>query len=227
MVATATHQVLYNKYKQLLIDPKKFFSSAKKEHTFHPAIFFLVVLTVVSAVINIIITIPLILQSMGSFTSVTWAAQLLTLLYLPIYAVVQAILATAIMFGILYLLKTKHNTFVTNFKIIAYTHTIGLVYAVVGTILVLAVESLTGQSVNDLLVAVFSGALASTSAMAIIYLILAIPLTIASWVHILWAMMHGLTSEYNIKSHSAVLLSITSLLVSFFILVFGLSLIPV
>ena len=225
MVSKATHIVLYNKYKKLLLDPKKFFTATKKEHSIHPAIFFLVILILVTSIINIIITLPLLLQGLGSFATVTWGAQLLTLLYLPVFAIVSASLSAAIMFGILYLFKTKHNTFVSNFKIVAYTHTIGLIYGIVGTILVLGAEILTGQSINEMLLAVFSGSFASASAMAIIYLVLAIPLTIASWVHILWAMSYGLTGEYDIKNHSAVLLSIIALLLSFFILVIPLSLI--
>ncbi|MAG60511.1 hypothetical protein CL619_01870 [archaeon] len=223
MTSKAVHQVLYNKYKQLLLDPKNFFAVARKEHSFHPAIFFLVILTIFTTIINIIITIPLMLQGIGSFSTVTWAAQFLTLLYLPMYAVVQAVLATLIMFAILFLFKTKYNKFVSNFKIVAYAQTISLIYTVVGTVFVLAAEILTGQSINEMLLAVFSGSLATASAMAILYLILAIPLTIASWVHTLWAMMYGVIGEYDIKKHSAVLLSITSLLLSFLILVFALT----
>lgn len=227
MVSKATHLVLFDKYKQLLLNPKGFFNAVKKESSYHPAIFFLVVLILTTTIINILITLPLILQGIGSFASVTWAAQLLTLIYLPIFAIIQVSLAALIIFGILALFKIKHNTYTSNFKIVAYTHTISLVYSIVGTFLVLGAEILTGQSVNDMLVAVFSGALASASAMAIIYLLLAIPLTIASWVHTLWAMMYGFTREYDLKKHSAVLLSIFSLLFSFFILLFVISQIPV
>lgn len=227
MAQKGVYSILFEKYQSLLVKPKHFFHEVKKEHTYHPAMFFLISLILVSSIINILITLPLMIQKIGSFVGVTWPAQLLTILYLPIYGVVQASLIALIIFVILTLFKVKHNKYLTNFKVVAYTQTISLIYAIIGTVLVLAVELLTSQSINEMLYAVFSGSLASASAMAIVYLFLAIPLTIISWVHTLWAMMHGFTEYYDLKKVSAVLLSIFSLLASFFVLMTIITQIPV
>lgn len=219
MTKKATHTILTEKYISLLKDPKHFFTKVKKEHSIHPALFFAVTLTIFGGIINILITLPLLLQKIGSFQTVTWIAQLLTLVYLPIYTVIYAALAAVIILAILHLLKVQHNSFQTNFKIVAYTQTISIIYAICGTILVLAAELITGQSINTMLVSLFSGTVAQTPAMAIVYLIAAIPLTIASWVHVLWAMMHAFTSNYSMKKPAAIFLSIGSLLLSFVIIV--------
>ncbi len=213
-----THVVLYEKYKQLLTNPEEFFTKIKKEHSYHPALFFLIILTLTTALINIVLTSPLVISGTASFEGITWAAQLLTLIYLPIYALVYASMAALLVYIILFFFKTAHNTFKNNFKILAYAQTISLIYSVIGTVVVLATELLTGESTTSALITLFSGGWDQLSGIIAFSIVLAILLTIASWVHTLWAMMHGFTKQYEIKHPSAILLSVVALVASFIVL---------
>ncbi|MBT4446095.1 hypothetical protein HOA92_07170 [archaeon] len=218
MTSKSVHQTLIQKYSDLITDPESFFSKVKSELTYNQSLFFLIILTLSATLIKIILTTPLLIKGTASFANVTWAAQLLTLIYYPFYTLFYAIIAALISFVLLFLLRTKGNNFTGNLNILAYTQTIPLAYGIFGTLVVLVTELITGESSNQALLAVFSQGFPSVSVFLAFSVMLTLIVTVVSWFHLIWAMTSGLNTHFDIAKHKGILISIVSLILSFIVL---------
>ena len=205
------------RYKQLFLNPGLFFHDIRKEKEIGPVVIFVAVLSLIAAALNFVFALPsLIGQGASGVMQIVFSSIMIILE--PIFTLLAIFLIAGVLYYLFRWIVSSKVDFAPLFKVVGYSRTIAVRYAIVSALLFFVFELATP---GNLYASFASGAGILESTPTIVLFVLGGILSVASFIHVLYAMTSGVVLYENIsfgKSIGMILLATIVVIVAILLL---------